>query len=162
MAGLLFGQRLTWFLRRDGFEGELFNILEWVGYTFLGLISILIVFMFLRDIPLLVRAIMSGLYKLFVKRSKRPYFITPNLERRRFMLNASNSVILAATVPLTGYAMFNAHRKPTIIYNDLPIPNLPEGLDGFTIAQISDTHIGPTLRGDWLRMVVDEIGRAHV
>ena len=157
MAGLLFGQRLTWFLRRDGFEGELFNILEWVGYTFLGLISILIVFMFLRDIPLLIRVIMSGLYKLFVKRSKRPYFTSPNLERRRFMLHASNAVILGATVPLTGYAMFNAHRKPPIIYNDLPIPNLPEGLDGFTIAQISDTHIGPTLRGDWLRMVVDEV-----
>ena len=103
MAGLLFGQRLTWFLRRDGFEGELFNILEWVGYTFLGLISILIVFMFLRDIPLLIRVIMSGLYKLFVKRSKRPYFTSPNLERRRFMLNASNAVILGATVPLTGY-----------------------------------------------------------
>ena len=53
--------------------------------------------------------------------------------------------------------MFNARSKPTIIYNDLPIPDLPEGLDGFTIAQISDTHIGPTLRGDWAQMVVDEV-----
>ncbi|MDC0336325.1 metallophosphoesterase, partial [Pseudodesulfovibrio sp.] len=87
----------------------------------------------------------------------RPYFIEPDRERRRFLLNATNAAILAVTVPLTGYAIFEARRKPTIVHNALPIADLPAGLDGFTIAQISDTHIGPTIRGDWMRMVVDEV-----
>jgi hypothetical protein len=157
VGGLLFGQRLTRFLHREGIEGALFNSMNWVGYVFLGLVSIVVVLMLVRDIPLCIRAIMSGLNKLFVKRSKRPYFIEPNLERRRFLLNASNAVILAVSLPLAGYSMLLARSKPLIVHNTLPISDLPEGLDGFTIAQISDTHIGPTLRGDWMRMVVDEV-----
>jgi len=159
VGGLLFGQRLTWFLHREGFEGYLFNAIDWVGFVFLGFVSILVIFMLVRDIPFIFNAIKSGLYKMFVRRSKRPYFIEPDRERRRFLLNASNAVILAATVPLTGYAIFEARSKPTVIYNDLPILDLPEGLDGFTIAQISDTHIGPTIRGDWMQMVVDEVNK---
>lgn len=154
---LLFGQRLTWFLQRKGFYGELLGIIDWVGFIFLGMVSILVVLMLLRDIPCMFKGVCSFFYKLFVRRSKRPYFIEPDHERRRFMLNATNAAILAATVPLTGYAMFVARSKPTVTHIDLPVAGLPDGLDGFTIAQISDTHIGPTLRGDWMRMVVNEI-----
>lgn len=157
VALLLFGQRLTWFLRRDGAEGLLYNAIDWVGFVFLGFVSILIIFMLFRDFPILIKRSMTGLEKLFVKRSKRPYFIEPNRERRRFLLNATNAGIIALTLPLTGYAVFEARRKPTIVHNELSILDLPEGLDGFTIAQISDTHIGPTIRGDWMQMVVDEV-----
>jgi len=154
---LLFGQRFTWFLQRSGVEGMLYNAIDWVGLLFLGFVSLMVFFMFIRDFPILVRRTMAGLEKLFVKRSKRPYFIEPNYERRRFLLNASNGVILAASLPLSAYAFFEARQKPTVVYNELPVPDLPVGLDGFTIAQISDTHIGPTIRGDWLQMVVDEV-----
>jgi hypothetical protein len=154
---LLFGQRLTWFLRRNGMMDGVSNYVDWLGFLFLGLVSILVVLMLLRDLPILVKRIMAGLEKLFVRRSKRPYFIRPNRERRRFVLNASNAVLLAATVPLSGYAVFNAHKKPKVVHNELPISDLPKGLDGFTVAQISDTHIGPTLRRGWMRMVVDEV-----
>jgi predicted MPP superfamily phosphohydrolase len=95
--------------------------------------------------------------KVFVRRSKRPYFLSPDLDRRRFMLNASNGVFLAATLPLTGIGVFTARSKPSVVYSDLPVEGLPQGLDGFTIAQISDTHIGPTIRADWARMVVDAV-----
>ncbi len=154
---MLFGQRLSRLLHRNGLEGDLLDLCNWVGYVFLGLISFLVVFMLVRDIPLLVRATMNALGRLFVKRSDRPYFIEPDLERRRFLLIASNAVILASVVPLSGYAIFEARRKPTVVYNDLIIPDLPQGLDGFTIAQISDTRIVPTIRGEWMRMVVDEV-----
>lgn len=160
MVGLLlFGQRLTWFLRREGVEGLMYNGIDWVGFTFLGLVSLVVVLMLVRDFPILFRRTSDGLKTIFIKRSKRPYFIEPDRERRRFLLNASNAAILAVSVPLSGYAIFEARRKPTIVRNDLPIANLPEGLDGFTIAQISDTHIGPTIRGDWMQMVADEVNK---
>ncbi|MBG0791597.1 MAG: metallophosphoesterase [Desulfovibrionaceae bacterium] len=161
LAVMLFGHRLTWFLHRSGSKVECMacDSIDWVGFTFLGLVSILVFLMLIRDIPRLVSSIMSGLTKLFVRRSKRPYFIEPNLARRRFMLNATNSAMLAAALPMTGYGMFNARRKPSVVRNDLPVIGLPQGLDGFTIAQITDTHIGPTIRADWARMVVDEVNR---
>lgn len=36
------------------------------------------------------------------------------------------------------------------------LPNLPEDLEGFSIVQLSDLHIGPILKKDWLEQVVAE------
>ena len=159
LAVMLYGHRVTWFLHRSGgkYECMTCDSIDWVGFTFLGFISILIILMLIRDIPQLISSFMSALKKLFVRRSKRPYFIEPNLARRRFLLNASNSALFVAALPMTGYGMLNARSKPSVARNDLPVAGLPAGLDGFTIAQISDTHIGPTIRSAWARMVVDEV-----
>lgn len=159
LAIMLYGHRATWFLQRSGGKYECLacDSIDWVGFTFLGFISILIVLMLARDIPRLFSSTMSGLNKLFVRRSKRPYFIEPDLARRRFMLNATNGALLAAALPMTGYGVFNARGKPSVVRNALPVAGLPGGLDGFTIAQISDTHIGTTIRSEWARMVVDAV-----
>ncbi|WP_207263171.1 metallophosphoesterase [Desulfovibrio sp. Huiquan2017] len=155
LALLLFGHRLTWMLHRtDRVQLVACDSIDWIGFTFLGFISILVVFMLARDIPSLFRAMASGLKRLCTRRSQRPYFLGPNLGRRRFLLNASNGVFLAAALPMAGFGVYNARRKPSVIRNELPVPGLSDGLDGFTIAQISDTHIGPTIRGGWARTVV--------
>jgi len=158
VALLLYGQRLVWVLSRSGQrEGVLFTLFDWAGYTFLGLVSLVAVMMVVRDIPILIQRTLSGIRKLTVRRSKRPYFIEPNRERRRFLLNATNAAILTTAVPLAGFAFYEARREPTVIRNELKVIGLPDGLDGFTIAQISDTHIGPTIGRDWVRMVVDDV-----
>ena len=40
---------------------------------------------------------------------------------------------------------------------DVPIAALPAGLHGFTIAQITDVHIGATIRRDYVEAVVDAV-----
>ncbi|EGB16476.1 metallophosphoesterase [Pseudodesulfovibrio mercurii] len=158
LALLLFGHRLTWMLHRtDRVQLVACDSIDWIGFTFLGFISILVVFMLARDIPSLFGRTVSGVKRLFVRRSRRPYFMGPDRDRRRFLLNASNGLFLAAALPMAGFGVYNARRRPTVIKNDLPVPGLPDGLDGLTIAQISDTHIGPTIRGGWARKVVDEV-----
>nr|WP_287412959.1 metallophosphoesterase [Pseudodesulfovibrio sp.] len=160
LATLLFGHRITWFLQRtEQYECLACDSIDWVGFTFFGFISILIFFMLARDIPRLIGAVVSGFKKAFGKRSRRPYFIEPNIQRRRFLLNASNGLFFATALPMTGFAVFTARSKPQVVRNILPVVDLPSGLDGFTIAQVSDTHIGPTIRGDWARMVVDEVNK---
>ncbi|WP_319467713.1 metallophosphoesterase [uncultured Pseudodesulfovibrio sp.] len=157
IAVLLYGQRVLWFVRRESVGSDIFNVIDWIGYSFLGLVSIVVVFMLLRDFPILVRRTVHFARKFYIRRSRRPYFIGPDRERRRFLLNVTNAGILAVSMPMAGYAVYEARRKPSIVHNELPVIGLPAGLDGFTIAQISDTHIGPTIRGDWTRMVVDEV-----
>ena len=141
----------------SGWEGDVINAVYWVGYSFFGLATILVALMVARDLPILASRIMSLVRRLTTRRSKRPYFTGPDKGRRRFLLNATNATLLAATLPLTGYAAWEANRRPSVLNNDLPVLNLPEGLDGFTIAQVSDTHIGLTLGRDWARKVVDEV-----
>lgn len=159
VIALLFGQRFTWLVDRQGVVGDLMIAIDWIGFVFLGVISLLVMVMLLRDIPILFQRMSSGWKTLTVKRSKRPYFIEPNRERRRFLLNVTNGTMVAAVLPLTGYGVYRARAVPKIVYNELPVIDLAPELDGFTIAHISDTHIGPTLRKSWARMVTDEVNK---
>ena len=63
--------------------------------------------------------------------------------------------MLAALATLIGF--INARRLAKVRRVDIPIRGLPEALHGFSIAQISDLHIGPTIKGDYLERVVDAV-----
>ena len=61
LAVMLYGHRVTWFLQRSGgkYECMTCDSIDWVGFTFFGFISILIIFMLIRDIPHLISSIMG-------------------------------------------------------------------------------------------------------
>ena len=157
VALALFTHPLLRHSRLSGFGGGVVEVVSWVGYSAFGLATILVVLMIARDLPILARRIGSLLARPFARRRTRAIFTKPDEGRRRFLLNATNATLLAATVPLSGYAFYEANRTPSVLRNEFVLPDLPEGLDGFTIAQISDTHIGITLGRDWVRKVVDEV-----
>ena len=62
---------------------------------------------------------------------------------------------LAVLVSLVGFV--NARRVAKVVRVDIPLANLPAALDGFTIAQISDIHVGSTIKGDYVRGIVDRV-----
>lgn len=47
-------------------------------------------------------------------------------------------------------------RVPDIRTVELRLAKLPPALDGFSIAHLTDTHIGPILKKEWLQQVVDK------
>lgn len=55
---------------------------------------------------------------------------------------------------LSGYGMREALRVPVVREVRMQVPGLPETLDGFRIAQLSDLHIGPVFGRQWLADVV--------
>ena len=63
--------------------------------------------------------------------------------------------MLAAAATLVGFV--NARKRAGIRRVDVPIAGLPAALHGFSIAQISDLHIGPTIKRDYLERVVDAV-----
>ena len=65
--------------------------------------------------------------------------------------------MLGFLVTLLGFS--NARRTAAITRVSIPISNLPSALHGFTIAQISDIHVGPTIRRDYLRRIVAAVNR---
>jgi predicted MPP superfamily phosphohydrolase len=40
---------------------------------------------------------------------------------------------------------------------DVFVEDLPDDLHGFTIAQVTDLHVGPTIKGDYVQRVVDRV-----
>lgn len=65
----------------------------------------------------------------------------------------SLGLILAALV-LAVYGTWQAIRVPDVRTIEIALPKLPVNLDGFSIVQLSDIHIGSFLKGAWLRDVV--------
>lgn len=65
------------------------------------------------------------------------------------------AVILVSTaLGLSFFGTYQSLRVPRVHNIDIFLPGLPTELDGFTIAQLTDIHIGPLLKGAWLRDVV--------
>lgn len=105
--------------------------LSWLGSLLMGLFSSLLVLTFLRDVLLLFApATLAGPTALGV-------------------------VLAALLLSLVGY--LNARRLARVVRVDVPLAGLPAGLDGFTIAQISDIHIGPTIKRDYVQAIVDRV-----
>ena len=70
--------------------------------------------------------------------------------------DSAEAVALGAwAVTLIG--LLNTRRTARVKQVDVPIANLPAGLQGFTIAQISDLHVGPTIRGRYIQRIVDRV-----
>ncbi len=66
-------------------------------------------------------------------------------------------LVLAATLAVTSWGYRVAAAKPWVTNLDVVAKNLPAELDGFTIAQISDLHLGVLVDGPQLNRIVDQI-----
>src|SRR5207247_7352209 len=63
-------------------------------------------------------------------------------------------VVVGAAAFLTLVGMILA-RRPLVVRVTVPIADLPSDLAGFRILQLSDLHIGPTIRRPFVDAVVD-------
>lgn len=70
---------------------------------------------------------------------------TRSLTRRRFLLAAGVAPLEAAM-----YTWRAGPHHLQVVRRDMPVGNLPPALDGRTLAQISDLHIGPHVDADYL------------
>jgi predicted MPP superfamily phosphohydrolase len=119
--------------------------LAWVGSIAMGLFSSLFVLTVLRDALLLAAALVS--------------LIAPGT-----LALGEVSRGTAVAVPLLGLAItlwgfVNARRTAAVVSVDVPIADLPAALHGFTIAQISDIHVGPTIKRAYLNRIVEAVNR---
>lgn len=124
--------------------------LQYLGWTTGGVFSLLLILMLLKDIGWLG----LGLWERLAP-SSSPLPEDPS--RRAFLQTALNVGIVAATTVIGGAAWLGARLKPTIERHTLPIANLPEALHGLRIVQISDIHVGPTIRREAIAQLVAEV-----
>jgi uncharacterized protein len=65
--------------------------------------------------------------------------------------------VTALAALATGVGFFNARRRAAVRHIDIPIMGLPAALHGFSIVQITDLHVGPTIKRAYLERVVDAV-----
>jgi uncharacterized protein len=130
-------------IARRAFRPPLTDRMGRLGLPFLGLFSSLFVATLLRE------GVLLGAWVI--------HFAWP----ARVDLAQVQSVT-AAAVPLLAFVatlrgFFNAHRTPRVRTVEIAHPALPAALHGFTIAQISDLHVGPTIRRRFVTRVVNAV-----
>ncbi|WP_048438088.1 metallophosphoesterase [Caenimonas sp. SL110] len=125
------------------FSQPLADTLAWAGLLAMGLFSSLFVFTAVRDVVLL-----AGFAGSFAVASLVP---TQGFQQ----LTALMVALLGIGVTIAGFV--NARRTAGVVTVEVKVAGLPAALDGFTIVQISDIHIGPTIRGKQLDRIVDAV-----
>ena len=131
------------FLGRRLRSRRLAQLLAWGGMLAMGLFSSLFVFTLLREVALLVAALVAWAW--------------PGVLPIEAIARWSALAVAGAAALVTLVGAWNARRTARIVAVDVPIDGLPEALHGFTIAQISDIHVGPTIRAGYVHGIVDAV-----
>lgn len=108
------------------------RVLEWTGFVAMGLSSMLIVFFLVSD---LLRLPAWG-----------------------FGVERVGLTIIMGSALLTMLGVIKA-RRPRVVHVAVPIEDLPPDLNGLRIVQLSDLHVGPTIRRRFIQSVVDRANR---
>jgi predicted MPP superfamily phosphohydrolase len=111
--------------------------LTWTGLLAMGFFSSLLVLTVVRDLLLGLLALAGAGGPSFSRDS------------------ALAVPLLALAVTAIGF--INARRLAQIKRVDVPIAGLPRELDGYAIAQISDIHVGPTIKRAYLNAIVNKV-----
>ncbi|MBS0447203.1 MAG: metallophosphoesterase [Proteobacteria bacterium] len=117
----------------------------WAGGLAMGFFSSLFVLTLLRDAVLLVAAIAAA--------------AAPSWDGFGALEAWSASAVPAAALLATLWGYVNARRTAAVVSVDVPIAGLPQALHGFRIAQISDIHVGPTIKRPYLQAIVQAVNR---
>jgi predicted MPP superfamily phosphohydrolase len=72
-------------------------------------------------------------------------------------LSAIATFVAAPIVTAIGFVM--ATMRPRVVDVDVPIEGLPEALENFTIVQVTDVHVGPTIKRGFVERVVERVNR---
>jgi predicted MPP superfamily phosphohydrolase len=111
--------------------------LAWAGMLAMGWFSSLFVLSLLRDAALFAAWLMD-------------------LPWQRVLEGSAEAVTLLA-LAFSAIGFVNARRLAGVRAVDIPLAALAPGLQGFCIVQISDIHVGPTIKARYLDAIVDAV-----
>jgi hypothetical protein len=117
-------------------------------YLWMGIMLLLLAGLFFADVLKLAYSLLGRVVR---------YDSALDPERRVFLARAVALSTLAAVTAATGMAVHSALSRVVVKRLRIELPGLPPALDGTTIAQITDLHLGATLGREWLREVVNRV-----
>src|SRR5262249_5077736 len=118
----------------------------WIGLVAMGFFSSLFVLTLVRD--LLLTSLLT------IRATIWPHVI--HLDSWR--VKSASAVPLLALLS-TAIGFLNARRRAKVVSVEVPIDKLPAELEGLTIVQLSDIHVGPTIKQRYVDAIVDEANR---
>lgn len=113
--------------------------IAWAGSIMMGFFSSLLVLTLLRDLLAIPAAVAMP---------------TPAADAT---VRGSAVFVAVGALLVTSIGFINARRRARVVDIEIPVRNLPEALRGFSIAQISDVHVGPTIKRGYVDAIVEAV-----
>jgi predicted MPP superfamily phosphohydrolase len=135
ILALCFGLLPKGFRIRDD-RGAWAVLLPWLT---MGFFSYLLILTILRDVSLIASALA----------------LSPQAHESWIRISAMGVMALTPAITLVGFVM--ARRVAPVVNVNVPLAGLPKELEGFTIAQITDIHVGQTIKRNFVEAIVDRV-----
>lgn len=129
-------------IRTQAPHSQLNRLIVWSGFFAMGWVSTVFVLSLLRDFAIALLWLLS-----FISNAEFSNLIAP-------YWSALFITLCATMVSMIG--LLNVLVSPKVVEVDVAIENLPKGLQGFRIVQLSDIHVGPTIKDRFIHKVVNK------
>ena len=139
-------------LRFYGSETKIIDKLSLVGYTSLGFFVMTFITLAIKDIFLQALSMAESL------------FISDGLiddSKRSFIKKSLSIGVIGISSSASVYGFHLSRKGPTVIHQDIHLESLPNNFENFTIAQISDLHVGPTIKRKYVEGVLEKISEIN-
>ena len=120
--------------------------LAFVGYVWMGLAFFLLIGLGAADLLHLGDRLFASLRSL-----------EPNPERRVFLARTLGGGVAALSAVAGTTALRSALTEAKLVDVRIALKKLPKSMHGLTIVQISDLHVGPTIRSDVVEALVARV-----
>lgn len=131
---------------------------SYIAFTSLGFLTILFTLILMHDFSM---TILSGFYRITSLFNGVSNEVQDSggsgLNRKDFIISMLKPAMGLMAVSLTGYGVYKAVHRIEVKKVDIPVLDLHPELESFRIVQISDVHIGPTIKKEFLDSIVSRI-----
>ncbi len=140
-------------------ESYFSDIISLMGYTTFGFISLLFLFLFTRDLALVIGTTgtrLAGVLRdtIIYSPGNVPEF---DATRREALVRGFNHGVMSFTSLLSVYGVYETRKIPEVKEIEIPIEGLCDDLQGFRIVQVSDIHVGPTVKKDYVEKIAERV-----
>jgi hypothetical protein len=130
------------------FAPALSSTLSWISMPWMALVGLTFVALAAIDA--------ARLFGWLGRRARRaPAPELPSLSRRRFLARVTGGAAATVAGASVARGMVSALGSHEVVDVEIALPKLPRELDGFTIVQLSDLHVGLTIDREFVQRVVD-------
>ena len=141
-------------LRSKGYEEKFVDWFSWAGYISLGFFALTFLAVITKDLVYLALGLISKYSSGYSQETIDP-------QRREFIQKLLSIGIITTTGSSTLKGLYNARKGPTIMKENVALNNLHKDMSGLKIAQISDLHVGPTIKKGYVESVVNEVNELN-
>ena len=141
-------------LRSKGYEEKFVDWFSWAGYISLGFFALTFLAVITKDLVYLALGFISKFSSGYSQETIDP-------QRREFIQKLLSIGIITTTGASTLKGLYNARKGPTIMKENIALNNLHKDMSGLKIAQISDLHVGPTIKKGYVESVVNEVNELN-